>query len=149
MDNFRIPTAASIILLFAVATLVYAQESDVEWDILNQEAMDLYHQGKYSRAAVVAQKALEVAEENMGPDHPNVALSLNNLAELHRTQGDYAQAEPLYKRSLAIKEKSLGPNHPNVATSLKNLANVYKSMKRIEEAEELEQRAVQIRTMKR
>ena len=33
---------------------------------------------------------------------PDVAISLNNLAELYRTQGRYAEAEPLYQRSLAI-----------------------------------------------
>ena len=51
----------------------------------------------------------------LGPDHPNVATSLNNLAELYRNQGKYAEAEPLYKRSLAIREKALGPDHPDVA----------------------------------
>ena len=49
-------------------------------------------------------------------------MSLNNLAELFRTQGRYSEAEPLYKRSLAIREKALGPVHPSVGTSLNNLA---------------------------
>jgi tetratricopeptide (TPR) repeat protein len=94
----------------------------IEWKILNQECTDLYRAGKYDRAVVVAQKALQVAEQNVGPDHPDVATSLNSLAELCRTQGDYAKAEPLYKRSLAIWEKALGPDHPDVAMSLNNLA---------------------------
>ncbi len=54
-----------------------------------------------------------------------MATSLNNLAELYRTQGQYAQAEPLHKRSLAIREKALGPDHPSVAASLNNLALLY------------------------
>ena len=33
--------------------------------------------------------------EVLGPEHPNVATSLNNLAELYRAQGRYADAEPL------------------------------------------------------
>ncbi|MFI0404150.1 MAG: CHAT domain-containing protein, partial [Cyanobium sp.] len=59
-----------------------------------------------------------------GPDHPDVALSLNNLAELLRDQGHYATAEPLYRRSLAIREKTIGPDHPDVALSLSNLASL-------------------------
>src|SRR3954452_1144789 len=46
-------------------------------------------------------------EKALGPDHPNVAESLNNLAGLYLAQGGYAEAEPLYKRSLAIFEKAL------------------------------------------
>jgi hypothetical protein len=30
----------------------------------------------------------------LGPDHPDVALSLDNLAELYDDQGRYADAEP-------------------------------------------------------
>ena len=33
----------------------------------------------------------------LGPSHPNVATSLNNLGELLRKQGFFAQAEPLYQ----------------------------------------------------
>ncbi|MBO0237246.1 tetratricopeptide repeat protein, partial [Vibrio parahaemolyticus] len=66
-----------------------------------------------------------IREKALGPDHPNVAMSLNSLAGLYDAQGQYALAEPLYKRSLAIREKALGPDHPNVAMSLNNLAGLY------------------------
>ena len=92
------------------------------WETLNDEVMSLYRQGHYDRAVVVAKMALQVAEQSLGPDHPNVANSLNSLAGLYRTQGQYTQAEPLFKRSLAIWEKALGPNHPDVANSLNSLA---------------------------
>ena len=64
-------------------------------------------------------------EKALGPEHPDTATSLNNLAELYRATGAYAQAEPLYKRALAITEKALGPEHPDTATSLNNLALLY------------------------
>ena len=110
------------LLLQLGALNVFAQGAGIEWDTLNQEVLRLYRAGKYERAIIVAQEALKVAEDNVGPNHPDVATSLNNLAELYKTQGHYAKAEPLYKRALSIKEKALGPNHPNVATSLNNLA---------------------------
>ena len=34
-------------------------------------------------------------EKALGPDHPDVARSLNNLAVLYYEQGRYADAEPL------------------------------------------------------
>ena len=148
MDRIRIITAA-IVLLLAWTTLVHASDAGIEWDILNKEAIELYLQGRYERAIVVAGKALEVANDNVGPDHPAVATSLNNLAEFYRTLGDYAKAETLFKRSLAIKEKAFGPDHPSVATSLENMAALYRATKRDDEAMKLEKRAEDIRAIER
>jgi hypothetical protein len=53
-------------------------------------------------------------EQQLGPDHPDVANSLNNLANLYDSQGRYAKAEPLVARSLAIKQKMLPENHPSL-----------------------------------
>ncbi|MCL5801955.1 MAG: tetratricopeptide repeat protein, partial [Gammaproteobacteria bacterium] len=120
-----IRTIGMVALFLLTATPAFSQGAGIEWDILNQEVMSLYQKGQYDRAVIVAKKALGVAEKALGPDHPDVAASLNNLAYLYYTQGQYAQAEPLYKRSLAIREKALGPDHPDVATSLNNLALLY------------------------
>jgi tetratricopeptide (TPR) repeat protein len=139
----------SLVFLGAAPSLVQAQGAGIEWEILTQEVQKLYRAGKYDRAALLAQKALEVAEQNVGLDHPDVATSLNNLASLYDTQGDYAKAEPLYKRSLAISEKALGPDHPDVATTLENLAGLYRGINQNKEAEPLEQRAAKIRAIKR
>jgi len=51
---------------------------------------------------------LAINEEAYGPDHPYVAVPLNNLAMFYDHQGRYADAEPLHKRALAIREKALG-----------------------------------------
>lgn len=64
--------------------------------------------GKYARGIAVSQAALKAAEENVDPDHPDVATSLNHLALLYDAQGQYAEAEPLYKRALVIREKAPG-----------------------------------------
>ena len=144
-----IQTIALATVLWLTAAPAYAQGAGIEWETLNQEATDLYRAGQYDRAVVVAKKALEVAEKDVGPNHPDVAQSLNNLAALYRAQGQYAQAEPLYRRSLAIWERALGPDHPDVATSLENLAALYRATQRIAEAEKLEERAARIRAIKR
>ena len=65
-------------------------------------------------------RALAIREKALGPEHPDVAVSLNNLAVVYRAQAKYAEAEPLHKRALAIREKALGPDHLDVAISLEN-----------------------------
>ena len=70
-------------------------------------------------------RAVAILEKVRGPEHPDVAAELNNLAEILQEKGRYADAEPLMKRALTIQEKSLGPRHPDVATSLNNLAVLY------------------------
>src|SRR5437870_5060886 len=70
------------------------------------------NQGQYKQAEPLYQRALAIDEKAFGPDHPDVARDLNNLAELYYNQGQYEQAEPLFKRALAIREKGLGSDHP-------------------------------------
>lgn len=57
---------------------------------------------------------LDIREKELGPDHVDVAASLNNIAVLLKTSGQFEEAEEMYNRSIAIKEKALGPNHPQV-----------------------------------
>ena len=93
---------------------------------LRGQVRQLYEAGKYAEAVPLAQRAVELAEKQFGPEHPDVATSLNNIALIYQAQGRYAEAEPLLKRSLAIREKTLGPEHPDVATSLNILAELYR-----------------------
>jgi hypothetical protein len=51
----------------------------------------------------VAQKALQVAEKALGPDHPNVATSLENLAGLYRATNRVAEAKALEERAAKIR----------------------------------------------
>jgi tetratricopeptide (TPR) repeat protein len=91
--------AALLICFFlSVPHAALAQGLD-EATALNQQVTQLYNQGRYSEAIPLAQRVLTICEKALGPDHPDVATSLNNLAELYRVQGRYADAERLYERS--------------------------------------------------
>jgi tetratricopeptide (TPR) repeat protein len=141
--------AAACLSLFLLSAAASVHAQGKEWEKLIEQTMDLYRAGHYERAVALARKALDMAEQAMGPDHPSVAVSLNDLALLYRTLGHYAQAEPLYKRALAIWENALGPHHPSVATSLINLAELYRATDRIKAAEEMERRAARIGAIRR
>ena len=57
-------------------------------------------------------RALAIDEASYGPDHPDVAIDLNNLAQLLQATNRLGEAEPLMRRALAIDEASYGPDHP-------------------------------------
>jgi len=112
-----LPDSKSRLLILLSAFLMVACTEENQWNRLNEQFVILYQEGRYSEAAEVAEEALAVAEKTLGPDHPDVAASLNNLAGIYQAQGKYAEAEPLNKRALEIQEKVLGPVHPNVCTT--------------------------------
>jgi tetratricopeptide (TPR) repeat protein len=131
-----------LLALFCVTPLAAQEE---RWNELNAQVVQLYQQNKFVEAVAPAQESLRIAEATFGAHHPNVAKSLNNLAELYRGQGHFADAEPLSKRALAIREEALGPDHPDVAYSLYCLALLYSDQGRYADAEPLSKRALAIR----
>jgi CHAT domain-containing protein/Tfp pilus assembly protein PilF len=113
-----------------------------ELPALEKRVRELYQAGNFSEAIALAQRVLAMQEKALGPDHPDVWLSLNNLAALYENQGRYAEAEPLLKRALLIREKALGPDDPAVAQLLNNLATLRSDQGRYADAESLFRRAL-------
>jgi len=128
----------------AVSGNVAGQGPVTEWEVLTGEVMHLYNSGDYAQGIKVAKRALQVAQQNDGPDHPNVALSLGNLAELYEAQSEYAEAEQLYKRSLVILEKEFGQDNPFLVPTLLNMASLYNNIGREDEAHRMMERANKI-----
>jgi len=101
--------------------------------------------GLYSRAEALLRESLTIRERELGPDHLDVAASLNSLGVLAMKLDRYAEAEQLFRRGLEIREKQLGQDHPDVALHVNNLATLYADQDRYKEAEPLYIRALQIR----
>jgi len=112
--------------------------------ILNDLGLVLNAEAKYAEAEPLFKRALAIDEKALGPEHPQVASDLNNLAALYVHQGKYAEAEPLLKQALMIDEKVLGPEHPQVAKGLNNLSALYADQGKYAEAEPLFERALAI-----
>lgn len=70
---------------------------------------------------------LAIRENALGPNHPDVASSMNYIAVVYDNQNECAKAEPLHKRSLDILEKTHGPNHPDVAVARRNVTDSHPS----------------------
>jgi acetyl-CoA synthetase len=73
-------------------------------------------------------RALEIKQKSLGDEHPDVAVILNNMAELYHSQGRYSEAEKKYKRVLKILQKIHGPQHLQLVTVLENYANMLKKI---------------------
>jgi tetratricopeptide (TPR) repeat protein len=112
--------------------------------LLNDYALFLYKQGLWKAAEPLMCRALAIDEASFGVKHPEVAIRLNNLAQLLQATHRLAEAEPLMRRALAIDEASFGTEHPRVAVDLNNLAQLLQATNRLAEAEPLMRRALAI-----
>jgi serine/threonine-protein kinase len=81
--------------------------------------------GDYAEAKAAHELSIAIKEEVLGPDHPHLANSLDNLGNALRLTKEHDSSLPLHRRALEIRRRSLGPNHPDVAVSMTNLGNWY------------------------
>jgi CHAT domain-containing protein/tetratricopeptide (TPR) repeat protein len=135
---------ALLVLSNAIPNPACAQDAKAFTDLHNR-ILQLKDAGRYDEGVDLARGMPAQAERLYGPEHPNVGVSLNNLAELYRAAGRYSEAEPVYRRGLANLEKGLGPGHPAVGNTLDNLASLYQQQGRLNEAEPLFKRGLAVR----
>ena len=111
--------AAALLLEPSGLSTAGAQEADIAEALrLTGQVVQYYATGQYQEAIPLAQRALAITEKARGPEHPDTAAALSNLAMLYQTISAYAEAAPLYEHALAILQKALGPEHPNTAVAL-------------------------------
>ncbi len=99
---------------------------------------------EYSRAERTALQALDLANANLGADHPAAAAILASLANLRYTQGDLEGAATRAEQSLAIMRKQ--PAGIELATALDNLGAIYMAQKRAEQAAPMFAEAIAVLT---
>jgi tetratricopeptide (TPR) repeat protein len=91
------------------------------------------------------EKAIEIAEASLGPEHPEVALYLLNLGTTHLQFNALAKARPLIERALEIRERAFGPENALTAQALGQLGITADLEGNRAEALELLQRTLGIR----
>ena len=79
---------------------------------LNKLAALYYTQGKYVQAEPLYQRSLAILQKALGPEHPNLASSLENYARLLRKMDRNAEAKKLEARAEAIRAKHAQENPP-------------------------------------
>ena len=93
--------------------------------------------GDYEAGARSLEKALEMRRAVLGPEHPDVAITLVELGRVYQDQGFNRRSEPLHREALAIRTKVLGPTHRESATSMSDVASVMRLKGDLDGAEKL------------
>src|SRR5258706_6778809 len=79
--------------------------------------------GDYESAERLLRDAARIQEADLGPLHPDLANTLNNLGIVCEITNKPADAELCFRKANAIATAVLEPEHPFAITSRKNLAD--------------------------
>ncbi|MDP1917558.1 MAG: tetratricopeptide repeat protein [Myxococcales bacterium] len=129
--------------LAAIARLGGREE--LEGDLNDYLASGLTARGLDTDALQRHQQALLLRERALGPDHPSVAASLNNTANVLMALGRLDESELTYRRAITVYERALGPEHPRVAMAHDNLAALFEERGDIAKLTESAQRGLALR----
>ena len=109
------------------------------------------------KAESLLRQAVDLARQNFGAEHAQLAAALNALAkvlesrddfreaEALESQDDFREAEALHREALAIRRNVYGDHHALTAESLDNLGLILHRQWRHAEAEPLYRQALAIR----
>ncbi len=112
--------------------------------LTNLLSLYLYGRAMFDLAEPFMRRTLAIDVKAFGTEHPNIAASLNNLAQLLKATNRLVEAESLMRQALAISERAFGTEHPTVATGLNNLVVLLQATNRLKEAGPLMRRALVI-----
>ena len=103
--------------------------------------------GDTNRAIEVLKRSIEIAEQNGGPDHPEIAISLTQLGALLTELHEYERALPLLRRSLAIYDKVATATTPEMglASLIDKVAFCHEELGQFSDALPLRRRSLSIR----
>jgi serine/threonine protein kinase/tetratricopeptide (TPR) repeat protein len=92
-------------------------------------------------------EALENRQALLGPNHPDVAESMGQLAGIYRTRMSYEEAEPMLLEALQIARSYRPQNYGVTADLWSRLGELYRDQSRLDEAVDAYERALEIREL--
>ncbi len=112
--------------------------------LVNQMGTYFWGRAQYAAAREAFERTWRLDEAAFGPNHTNVAISVNNLGMVLEALGDPSGARQHYERALRIDEAAFGPDHPSVAIRVNNLGSVLRSLGDLAGARQYFDRALRI-----
>jgi tetratricopeptide (TPR) repeat protein len=100
--------------------------------------------GDTDQALADFEAALAIQQRLLPPQHPTLAITLNNIGTVHAESGELDTALDYFERSLAIRTASYPAGHPRLATAHLNLGTTYSYLERYDEARAALARALDI-----
>ena len=101
--------------------------------------------GLYDQAISLLESSLETRRKVLGANHPEVAASMDHLAEVLGYRGDFAAAHSLYQQALDAKASAGQSESLEAAVSLSGMAEMLMEQGRYDLAEPLYVQALQLR----
>lgn len=108
-----------------------------------------YLVGNSRQAEKLFRARIKIDEKVLGPEHPDVALTLNNLGRILLERRAFAEALPLLERSASISLKEKGAMHDDMAFILNNLGLAQLQAGQVTAAEATLRQAVTVATVRR
>ena len=140
----RLIQLSSLLALFLAFSTLQAQEISNEFTKTYRAYNTAFAQRNYQRAAELAEKAVVLANNELGPEHEKTAIMRINLGHVLVLIGETERAEPILKRAKATFEKIHGKNHVNLVTVYEDLAKIYASKKEIDKSKQAINRVLAI-----
>lgn len=120
-------------------------QPDIEADLRSSIGTTYLALGHYPESEPHLRAALEIRRRLHGDRHPDVAISLNDLASLRNAQGRHAEEESLLREALIIQRRLHGDKHVDVASTIQSLGAALRTQHKYEEAEPFYRGALAIR----
>ncbi|HLP86185.1 MAG TPA: tetratricopeptide repeat protein [Phycisphaerales bacterium] len=101
-------------------------------------------QGDLPAARASMERAIAIAEKNLGAEHPNLGTMRSNLATIQQDQGDLPAARASMEWAITIDSKYVAPDHPTFANRYSNLAMIQRDQGDLPAARASMERAIAI-----
>jgi non-specific serine/threonine protein kinase/serine/threonine-protein kinase len=96
-------------------------------DVLRQKA-------RHEESEVLLRHALGVREKELGADHRDTLVALNDLALTLQQRGKHDEALALFRRNYETTRRTLGTSHPDFIAAGANMGNVLQTMGQAKDA---------------
>ena len=106
------------------------------------------HLGEYSPAIEELERAVELRQDHLGPNHPDTIQSRVRLALANRDAGRAELAIVMLEDTLRLREATLGRDHPDTLGNRANLAIAYRLAGRTADAINMHEETIELKALK-
>jgi tetratricopeptide (TPR) repeat protein len=111
-DSKRLEAALQWSELAKAALARLGGNEDIESELFKNLGVTYATQRRYPEALTAYERALQLTERALGPEHLRRSMILGNMGSLYRREGKMEEASRVLTEALVLRERLSGPNHP-------------------------------------